>query len=85
MKFRPFEATYAADFFENSLNWPRISFHAIEQAISTAGLSLLSWKEHWRFDHLPSSEIWREVSRIHPTIGIRDLAVDGLNMALIKQ
>ena len=84
-EFRPFEATYAADFFENNLNWPRISFHAIEQATSAAGLSLLSWKEHWRFDHLPSSEIWREVSRIHPTIGIRDLAVDGLNMALIKQ
>jgi ubiquinone/menaquinone biosynthesis C-methylase UbiE len=84
-QFRPFEATYATDFFQNGFNQPRIPLHAIEQAIGAAGLSLLAWKEHWRSDHLPSGAIWQEISRIHPSIGLRDLAVDGLNMVLVKQ
>ena len=83
-EFRPHEAPYAADFYEHGFNRPRIAFHEIEQAIAAAGLSILSWREYWRPDHLPSSGVWREVNRHHPTASTRDLSVDGLYMVLTK-
>lgn len=84
-EFRPYEYDHAMNMYEYLFNRPRISFHEIEQFIGQAGLSILSWQEHWRTNHLPSSKIWREVNHLYPSVSMRDLAVDALRLVLIKQ
>ena len=84
-EFRPFEAEYAIDFYQNCFNHPRISFHEIEQTISKVGLDILSWQETWKTDHLPSSKIWQEVSQIYPYVAIRDLSSSDLHIILTKR
>ena len=83
-EFRPYEYDHTVEMYKSLFNSPRISFHEIEQAIGRAGLSAKVWREHWLTDHLATSDIWQEVSRLYPSVGFRDLAVSNLNLILIK-
>lgn len=81
---RPHEYARAMMMYEGLFNRPRISLSDIERRIGEAGLSVLSWQEGRAMDHLPSSDIVREVERIYPSATSRDLAVDSLELVLIK-
>jgi SAM-dependent methyltransferase len=82
--FRPYEYDHAIQMYDSLFNRPRVSLNEIDQAIGKAGLSVLSWREHWTTNHLPSGDIWQEVNRIYPTVGLRDLAVDNLSLVLTR-
>jgi len=82
--FRPHEYDHIVQMYDSLFSRPRVSLNEIDQAIGQAGLSVLSWREHWATNHLPSGDIGQEVSRIYPTVGLRDLAVDDLSLILTR-
>jgi hypothetical protein len=81
---RPFEAAHAVRMFETLFNEPRVSLHQIEQSIAKAGLTIVSWQEHVRADHLPPPAVWAEIARLYPTVGLRELAVSGVDIVATK-
>lgn len=83
-QWRPHECDHAHNMYENGFNAPRGSLFDLERRIVHAGLAVLSWRENWASNHLPSAAAWREVSALHPTVGMRDLAVQSLNVVLLK-
>ncbi len=83
-EFRPHEYDHTMAMYNTLFNQPRVSLNQIEQAIGNAGLMLLDWKEGKDVTHLPSAEIWQEVSDVYPDIGFRDLTTNFLGVVAMK-
>jgi SAM-dependent methyltransferase len=82
--FRPHERLSAETLYDRHFPTPRVSLAEIEQALSAAGLSILSWREDWRVDRLPSSDVCREVMAHHVSTTPRDVAADGVTFVAVR-
>src|SRR5688572_28500080 len=67
---RPHERAVAERMFEHHFPTPRIALLHVEQILAAAGFSVLSWREHWRPNHLPSSDVCREVNAVYPSASL---------------
>jgi SAM-dependent methyltransferase len=83
-RFRPNERAYADDRFEQHFPYPRVSLTDVEIALSRAGFSVLSWREHWHPSHIPSSALCRDVQAVHPSAALRDLTAEGIAFVAVK-
>jgi ubiquinone/menaquinone biosynthesis C-methylase UbiE len=83
-QYRSHEFDHAITMYDYLFNVPRVSLSDIERAVSNAGLVLLSWKENWVKDHLPSFEVWRDVIQVYPFITSRDLMANSLKLVILK-
>lgn len=84
-QWRPYERDHALGMYEKGFNLPRVSLFDIERLMAKAGLAVLSWREKWANDHLPSAGVWRDINALHSAVGMRDLSVMSLNVVLMKQ
>jgi len=81
---RPHEAEWLKKLFKVHFNNPRVTLLEVEQSIAGAGLSILSWIEEFREKHYGSPSHWREVKELYPTVSLRELAIHGVHMVLVK-
>ncbi|MGQ0537216.1 MAG: hypothetical protein ACT4PT_14230, partial [Methanobacteriota archaeon] len=85
MEVRPHEAAHAISCYDGLFNRPRMTMHENLRAIADAGLSVLSWTDHWNARHAPSADVLREVLDHHPTATLRDLGTETYALVLTKR
>ncbi len=84
-QWRPYEHDHALTAYTCNFTSPRASLFDLEQIICQTGLTIIAWQEDRYPDHSPTNNTWRHAKALHPTVGLRDLAVDRLNLVLMKQ
>jgi len=85
-QFRPHEAPYAKDFYNNLFNTPRMTLAQIQESFIETGFQICQWEEVNSNPHakLLTNDIFQQSQRHYPDIQVRDFITHGVSIIMKK-